>query len=264
MSRTFDTLEERWAKLAPHIEVVRPAGEGPWPVLLTFHGCGGRRPFMKAYMRAAAEAGVMAVSVDSFAPRGWGRRRVLMTVCSGLELPGWQRAGDVLAALWGVRSLPDADPTRIALGGWSHGGWAIMDLMTMTLDRPGEAMIADPDPDLLDNVRALVLAYPYCGPGALTQLRPWRRTPPALAFVGERDRVAHPDLCRRAFRQAVRSGASVETWFPPTASHAFDEETAGASVFRFDAAVFAEARQRVAGFLRETLAPSSAPPRENR
>ena len=249
----LDTLAERWASLAPHAIWRVPEGGGPFPTVLMFHGCGGRRPFLERYMDAIAGAGLAAVSIDSFAPRGWSRARALATVCTGLELPGWQRAGDVLAAIWGVARMPGADMSRFVLAGWSHGGWSIMDLMTMALDRPGDAGLSDPDPALLTGLKGLFLAYPYCGPGALTQLHAWRRTPPALAFVGERDRVAHPDLCRRAFRQAVRSGANVETWFPPTATHAFDEQTAGASVFRYDAAVFAEARDRVARFLAETF-----------
>jgi dienelactone hydrolase len=227
-----------------------------------FHGCGGRRPFLAGYMRAAAEAGVMAVSVDSFAHRGIGRTRALAMVCSGLELPGWQRAGDVLACLWGLQTIAGVDAKRVVLSGWSHGGWAIMDLMTMALERPGEAGVADPDPALLDAVKALFLAYPYCGPGALSQLREWRHAPRTFAFVGEADRVAHPGLCRRAFRTAERAGVKLETWFVPTATHAFDEKPEiGFQLverFRFDEAATAEAQRRMQGFLMDVfgLAPA--------
>ncbi len=153
-------------------------------------------------MSALSGQGVAAIAVDSFAARGWSRERALATVCTGLALPGHQRAGDILAALWGVAGMASIDSGRLALAGWSHGGWAIMDLMTMALERRGEAWVADPDSSLLSGVAALVLAYPYCGPGALTQVRPWRRSPPIFAFVGEGDLVAHPVLCRRAFRTA--------------------------------------------------------------
>ncbi len=251
--RINDTLEARWAKLAPSVEVVRPGAEGPFPTLLMFHGCGGRRPFFEGYMRAAAEAGVMAVSVDSFAFRRISRARALTTVCTGVELPGWSRAGDVLACLWGLRTIEGADPERVVLSGWSHGGWAIMDLMTMALERPGEAGIADPDPALLEAVKALFLAYPYCGPGALSQLREWRHAPPTFAFVGEADRVAHPNLCRRAFRTAERAGVQLETWFVPEATHAFDEKPdlgfQPFQRFRFDGAATAEAQGRMQEFL---------------
>ncbi len=144
------------------------------------------------------------------------------------------------------------DHHRLALAGWSHGGWAIMDLMTMALNRPGEARIARPDPALLAGVKAVVLAYPWCGAGALSQLRPWRRTPDVFAFVGEADRVARPALCRRAWRAAERAGARVETWFPAGATHAFDEDGVPVSAFRFDAALAADAEERVASFVAAT------------
>jgi hypothetical protein len=108
----LDTLSERWARLSPHIKVLRPDGNGPWPTLLMFHGCGGPRPYLDGYMRAAAEAGVMAVSVDSFTHRGIGRTRAIAAVCTGVELQGWKRAGDVLAAAWG------RGPWTAPTGGW--------------------------------------------------------------------------------------------------------------------------------------------------
>lgn len=254
MKRRADTLATRWSRLEPHIQITRPEGDGPWPTVVMFHGCGGRRPYLDDYMRDVAAAGILAVSVDSFAHRRIGRLRALAAVCTGAELQGWLRAGDVLASLWGVKRLAGVDPNRIALAGWSHGGWAIMDLMTMPLARPGEAGIADPDPTLRDEVKALVLAYPYCGPGALSQLRPWRAAPPVFGFVGEGDRVAHPGLCRRAFRTAERAGARVETWFPPGATHAFDEFDNAVARFRFDPAAFDEARSRTTAFLTEVFA----------
>lgn len=230
-----------------------PEGEGPFPAALLFHGCGGRRPYLDRYAKALTRRGVAAIRVDSFAPRGWSRRRALATVCTGLELPGWRRAGDVLAGLWGVARMEGIDAARLALAGWSHGGWAIMDLMTMGLERPGEAGLADPDPAPLAGVKAVVLAYPWCGAGALSQLRPWRRTPDVFAFVGEADRVARPALCRRAFRAVERRGARVESWHPTGATHAFDEDSAGFSTFRFDPALSAEAETRVADFLAARL-----------
>jgi dienelactone hydrolase len=249
----FDTISERWAALAPHVHRTMPAGQGPFPCALLFHGCGGRRPFLDRYMAAIARAGVAAVAIDSFAPRGWSRARALTTVCSGLELPGWRRAGDVLASVWGVSRLPDIDETRLALAGWSHGGWAIMDLMTMALERPGEVGLDDPDPGLLAGVNTLVLAYPYCGPGALSRIRPWRRAPDVFAFVGEKDRVARPAHCRRALRMAELGGARLETWHPTAATHAFDEDDGGLTPFRFDASLSTQAKDRVSRFLADRL-----------
>lgn len=251
--RRLDTLSRRWTVLAPHALWRMPDGEGPFPAVLMFHGCGGRRAFLDSYMDAIVAAGVAAVSIDSFAPRGWSRARALTTVCSGLELPGHRRAGDVLASLWGVCRTTGIDPGRLALAGWSHGGWAIMDLMTMALTRPGEAGVADPDAKLLDGVKALALAYPYCGHGALSRFRPWRRTPDVFAFVGEADRVSRPGACGRIFSRIQHAGAHVETWIVPEATHAFDEAGARFSPFRFDAPRAREAQDRLAAFLADRL-----------
>ena len=252
--RQFDTLAQRWAALAPHAIWCVPEGAGPFPTVVMFHGCGGRRGFLDHYMAAIASTGLAAVSIDSFAPRGWSRARALATVCTGLELPGHRRAGDVLASLWGVSRSARVDPERMALAGWSHGGWAVMDLMTMALTREGEAGLADPDAGLRDGVKVLALAYPYCGPGSLTQLRAWRHAPDVFAFVGDADRVSRPSVCRRAFRRMHDAGARIETWIIPGATHAFDEAAAGGSSFRFDAAVTREAEDRMARFLSKRLA----------
>jgi dienelactone hydrolase len=201
----FQTLAGRWSELEPHLKIARPAGKGPWPVVLMFHGCGGATAYLDRYMAAAAGAGAMAVLVDSFAHRRIGRKQAIATVCTGAQLQGWRRAGDVMASVWGVGAIEGAAPTEVVLAGWSRGGWSIMDLMTMPLARAGEAGLADPDPALLSRVRGLFLAYPYCGPGALTQLRAWRRCPEEVfAFVGEADRVTPPPVCRRALRARRR------------------------------------------------------------
>ncbi|HZZ36767.1 MAG TPA: dienelactone hydrolase [Caulobacteraceae bacterium] len=251
--RPLDTLEQRWSRLAPHAEIARPAGDGPFPVVVLFHGCGGKRAFLSRYVRTAMDAGVIAVAVDSFAPRGIGRARAIALVCTGLELPGWQRAGDVLAAVWGVSRMAKVDPARMVLAGWSHGSWAMMDLMTMPLTRPGEAGLADPDPGLLAPIRGQFLAYPYCGPGALSQLRPWRRAAEVFAIIGEKDAVALPAFTRRALRTAERAGSKIETWLASGATHAFDEDGAAVSRFRYDPDLAAEAERRLAAFLRRTL-----------
>jgi dienelactone hydrolase len=257
--RRLDTLAERWAMLAPHAIWCVPDGEEPFPTVLMFHGCGGRRAFLDRYMAAIASLGVAVVSIDSFGARGWSRARALATVCTGLELPGYRRAGDILASLWGVSRLKHVDPARLALAGWSHGGWAIMDLMTMSLRRRGEAGIADPDANLLNGVRALALAYPYCGPGSLSRTHAWRHSPDVFAFVGGADRVSNPDVCLRVLRRMSDYGMRIETWVIPGATHAFDEASAGASSFRFDAVLTREAEVRMARFFAVRLARVAAP-----
>ena len=122
----MDDLKRRWARLEPHMTVVGPDDAAPRPAVLLFHGCGGLRDHLPRYAEVAKAAGWRAFVIDSYGPRGWGRAFTLTAVCTGLSFRGYERAGDVLAAIQGVSARPDVDATRLSLGGWSHGGWAIM------------------------------------------------------------------------------------------------------------------------------------------
>ena len=253
----MDTLAQRWSRLEPHVKVYGPADDTPRPAVLLFHGCGGVRDLARAYGEAASTAGYRAFSIDSFAPRGWPRQYALGFVCTGLAFHGSERAGDVLAATWGVSRRKDVDAGHMALAGWSHGSWSIMDLMTMPLKRPGEAGLADPDPDCLAGVRGLFLAYPYGGLGALSRVRPWVRSPEVMGIVARRDHVTSAGDAERLYASARRGGSVVDLW-RVDATHAFDEDgTSG--LMRYDAELSRQARERFVGFLRKTLAVTDAP-----
>ena len=248
----MDTLAQRWERLKPFVQVSGPQGRRP--TVLLFHGCGGRGDFLDSYAAAAAEAGWRAVVVDSFAPRGWSRAFATAFVCTGVLLWGRERAGDVLAAVHGaVRDL-EADPARLVLAGWSHGGWSVMDLMTMPLDTAGEAGLADPSPILLKGLKGLFLAYPYGGLATLTG-RGWVRAPQVLAILAERDRVTHPRDAERLYAAVRRSGAPLEIWSVAGAAHAFDEPDSPMAPLRFQPGLAAEAMQRFKAFLDQVITP---------
>jgi dienelactone hydrolase len=250
----MDTLEQRWGKLWPHIVQVGPADEGPKPAVILFHGCGGLRDHLQTYAAAAARVGFRAFIVDSFTPRGWSRRLASHFVCIGLAFRGHARAGDVLAALWGVARLPGVDPERVVLAGWSHGAWGIMDLMTLPLTRRGEAGLENPDPRPLDRVKRLFLAYPYLNVIARSRSHPWLRKPRVFAIVPRQDHLASVRTHLRAYAAAVAAGAHVELW-PVAGTHAFDEPglKAPKRIMRHDPALAAEAVEKFERFL--TLAP---------
>lgn len=240
------SLDERWRALAPHVRVFGPKDGRPRPTVLLFHGCGGMRPHVDVYGRAAAAEGWRAFAVDSYAPRGWSRAYGVAFVCTGLAFWGRERAGDVLAAVAGVAARPEVDASRLVLGGWSHGGWSIMDLMTMA--RAEEAGVVGPM-TALDGVRSLFLAYPYGGFGALSRRRAWRRRPRVLAAIAERDHVTNSREARRLYEAPRRAGAEVELWEVPGATHSFDELT-GVFPMRYDAGLAREAEARFRSFLR--------------
>ena len=234
------------------MRVVGPADALPRPAVLIFHGCGGIRPQLDRYAQAAADAGCRAFIVDSYTHRGWSRLEAVATVCTGLRFWGRERAGDILATLHGIRQRPDIDPSRVLLSGWSHGAWSIMDLMTMPLERPGEAAVADPDPRLLDGVQSLFLGYPYGGFGALTHRRAWLRRPAVFGVIAMRDHVTWPRDSRRLYR--TLKDHELEIWEVEGATHSFDEPT-GVPPMRYDAVLLAEPVARFSAFLKRTLKP---------
>lgn len=244
----MDTLAERWTRLRPSLTVVAPEGEGPFPAVLLFPGCGGIRDHIDRYAATAVEAGWMAVTVESFRARGWSDRFVRRFVCTGLLLRGGRRAGDVLAAAWGAGTLDGVDPSRLALAGWSHGSWAIMELMTLALDRRGEAGVADPSPAALVGVRGAFLAYPYIGLVAASRWKAWKRPLRSLIVIPTRDHLASRADYDRAIRHARAAGSEIEEW-EVRATHAFDEPGLSHPKIEHDPAATEEALERFAGFL---------------
>jgi dienelactone hydrolase len=244
----MDTLAARWARLKPHVQVHGPPGRRP--AALLFHGCGGLGVHLDDYAAAATAQGVRTVVVDSYAPRGWSARFGKTFVCTGAVFRGAERAGDVLAAAHGAVSELEAE--GLVLAGWSHGGWSIMDLMTMPLTASGEAGLADPTPAPLDQLKGLFLAYPYGGLTALSRTHDWVRRPRTLAVLGEKDRVTHPRDSQRIYDRVAAGGCELEVWRVP-GRHAFDEAKTELSWLRHDRGLAAASVARFGRFLAEAL-----------
>jgi dienelactone hydrolase len=252
LSKAGGTLKARWRALKPFVRVIGPEG-GRRPTVLMFHGCGGLGSQLDDYAAAATARGVRTVVVDSFSPRGWSDRFGKNFVCTGMVFRGAERAGDVLASTHGAVAELGADPGALVLAGWSHGGWAIMDLMTMPLQAPGEAGLADPSPQVLAGVKGLFLAYPYGGLTALSRSRDWVRRPRALAVLGEKDRVTHPRDAERIYDRIRAGGCELEV-LRVAGAHAFDEQGSDLSWFRYRRELAAQSIEKFSVFLGETLA----------
>ena len=227
-------LAARAARLAPYLEVVRPAGPGPFPVVVQMHGCGGVQPMQRRYAQAARAAGVAAVIVDSLTPRGIGRLEANLTVCTGLRLRGAERAGDLLAALVWLEREPWADRRRLAAAGWSHGGWSVMD----ALAAPGAADAR------LSALGLVFLVYPYAGPVTRSLRHGWgAHRPRVRGCLAGRDAVVGRRAPRRAMDRLRADGLDVEVLELAEATHCFDDECASdpRTRYRPDLAAAAEA-----------------------
>lgn len=245
----MDTLAARWAKLEPHVAVVGPDDDRPRPAVLLFHGCGGLRDHLPRYAAAAKAAGWRAFIIDSYGPRGWSRAFTLGAVCTGVVFRGYERAGDVLAAIKGVSARPDVDASTLALGGWSHGGWSIMEMMSED-PRPGRMGVADPASCDLSGVKAVWLAYAYVGAWAFNKMKPWRHCPRVLALTARRDHLTTVRNAERVNAMIRNCGAEVESWVAD-GTHAFDEPSSNGPM-RHHPDLTEEALRRFAAFLKDT------------
>ncbi|MBX3476894.1 MAG: prolyl oligopeptidase family serine peptidase [Brevundimonas sp.] len=245
----MDTLAERWARLEPHMTLVGPDDDRPRPTVILFHGCGGLRDHLPLYAQAARAAGWRACIVDSYTPRDISHMAALAFVCTGMILRGGERSGDVLAAIHGLSQRPEVDGSRLALAGWSHGGWSIMEAMSLDPDPFGAAGLRDAEACDLSGVRAVWLAYAYVGFAAFNRMRPWRHCPRVLAVTARRDHLTTVRNAEQVNAMIRDCGAEVETWIAE-GTHSFDEPM-NAPPMRYDAALAEEARRRFVALLED-------------
>jgi dienelactone hydrolase len=248
--KAFD-LDAHAEWLAKHATVLLPKGEGPFPVVLQFHGCGGIVSMQTRYAEVARNCGFAAVIVDSLAPRRIGRREAQLTVCTLLRLRGAERAMDVLAMIHWLKSQAWAAPGRVVCAGWSHGGWSIMEAMADTRGPPARA-------ELLKSVETVVAVYPYAGPPARTLGRGWGvNRPTVYALIGGRDAVVGSKPALRTLERLAADGLDVRTLVMPDATHCFDDDEAADPRTKYCPKLEAQAHAfYTAALLKQPLPPS--------
>lgn len=229
--------------MASGLKLVTPAGPGPFPTVLLIHGCGGLRgeggrpnPIMDEYARSAVEAGWAAGILDSYGPRGWEPTWARHRVCTGARLQGFVRAADVLAGLDLLQADPRVDRHRLRIASWSHGGWAVGDLVS--LSDPGD----DSFSRTMADVEGVYFAYPYCAFPAQGGRRDWPWKGLVRFVFAELDTVQPAAGCLSLMDRARQGGSKVDMEIFPGVTHAFDERVSSSdSTFRFDPVATARA-----------------------
>lgn len=251
--------KRRRALIEPYVAMLYPPGEGPHPLVIILHGCGGVRRVSHAYAEAAVKAGCAAMIVDSLTPRGIDYEMALAQVCTGRVLWGRERAGDLYAALDIAREDPRLDPARIVLAGWSHGAWAILD--ALALDHDGQApdgMKRAPDAPF-KGVTGIFLLYPYASRPALVRRKAIEPPGPVEAILVEHDSMASETDAAAVLERAKKDGASVRWSTYGGVTHAFDEpDHHPQSLLRYDSEATAMAKTQFVAFLKRRLNPKPA------
>mgnify|MGYP000092790425 CR=1 FL=1 len=241
-----ETLERRIERLAPHYVVTRPEGDGPFPVVVMLHGCGGQRPFQDDVAEVAVRAGAAVVQIDSFAPRRISRVAAIATVCTGARLHGRERAGDLYATLAWARQQSWADASRFAAIGWSHGGWTIMDALALRAGAELEratGLSGLPD-EPLEGLAGAMLVYPYANVGSFAGRRDWRIAPRhSVAIIAERDYIVGPT--RTALERQRARGAPLDIVLFENTTHAFEDQHAEDPRVRYNAVATAREHEMV-------------------
>jgi dienelactone hydrolase len=206
-----------------HAQLYKPDGDGPFPVVIALHGCGGltghSEPVLPRYRDWAEQllkVGNAVLLPDSYGSRDVGpqcrvkerERRVLARR---------QRVDDIMASRQWLVQQPWAAHDRISLLGWSNGASALLWAV-----RP-QASSHRVEPDF----RSAVAFYPDCRVSAGLG---WSTRIPTLLLIGAKDDVSSPPACRQMVDGARGRSALTRIVVYPGAYHDFDRANLPAQV----------------------------------
>lgn len=248
------TPAEKSALLAPTYDVHVPEGEGPFPTVLMFSGCDGPADNLQTWTQAMLEQGWATIIVDSHGPRGFTDDARWRLICAGQLLTGAERAGDVAVAIDDARAMDFVDDERIALIGASHGGWAVLEYLSMadhgqvplTLTQWPDTLAGDP----LDGISGAVLLYPFCGKLSRAARRGWESPVPVLFLLADGDRIAPERDCLKIAEREAAEGLPVSSQVFAGVTHGFDQRNkAPMSALRYDEQATGQALESGTEFL---------------
>ncbi len=185
----------------------QPNSAGPSPAVVLLHSCNGNWARLdERWGRRIASWGYVALTVDSFGPRG-----IRNTCNSGAPV---DLAFDAYRALSFLVRQPFVDPDRVAVLGFSQGAWlALASVEHGAIEQTSR-----------NKFRAAVAFYPKClgSKGDMTV--------PTLILIGELDDWAPAQECRNmvegrddwGISRTHGQGVPVRLIVYPGAYHAFD------------------------------------------
>lgn len=222
----------------------RPEGTGPFPAVVLLHGCNGSPEAIDQNWGVTVSSwGYVTLSMDSFGSRG------LKNTCRGGRPD--DLFSDAYRALNYLVQQPFADPKRVAVVGFSQGGW----LTLWSAERGGIEKASE------NKFRAAVAFYPPCG-GFRSAM-----AIPTLILIGESDDWTTADACRKlvageddlGISRRKSDGPPIQIVVYPGAYHGFDVSALRTPVtyfghhMEFNKSAADQSRDALRGFLEANM-----------
>src|SRR5437016_5916304 len=195
-----------------HAQLYKPDGDGPFPVVIALHGCGGlaghSEPVQARYRDWAEQllkAGKAVLLPDSYGSRELGPQ---CHVGEHKIRARRERVADITASREWLVQQPWAARDRISLLGWANGASALLWAV-----RPQHSHDIEPD------FRSAIAFYPDC---RISSGLGWSARVPTLLLIGAKDDVSSPPACRQMIDGARGRSALARIVVYPGAYHDFD------------------------------------------
>jgi dienelactone hydrolase len=192
------------------------ADEERFPAVILIHGSGGVGPHEERWADELASIGAATFILDSFSARGINETAEDQSRLSlGAMIVDAYRAAELLA------SHPRIDPNRIALMGFSRGGYASLYASLTRFQRLHQRVPLE--------FVAYVAFYPFCNATFIDDTQVSDR--PIRIFHGTADDYTPISPCREYVERLRRAGKDVQLIEYPGAQHGFDSPGREPSVF---------------------------------
>jgi dienelactone hydrolase len=196
-----------------HAQLYKPDGDGPFPVVIALHGCGGLgghsepvQPRYRDWAEQLLQGGSAVLLPDSFGSRELGPQcRVKERQVHARS----DRVADIMASRQWLVQQPWAARDRISLLGWAHGASALLWAVRPQLSS------RNVEPDF----RSAIAFYPDC---RISAGLGWSARVPTLLLIGAQDDVSSPPACRLMVEGARGRSALARIVVYPSAHHDFD------------------------------------------
>ena len=229
---SYGTLspEARAKALASYTSLKFPKKGESFPLAILLPGCMGWHPHHTEWETRLLKSKFAVLHVNSFKARGLTRPRDLQReVCSGRQVTGDERAGDLASVLGDVWRNSKIRAENSLIMGWSHGGWTALDFLVMLENRLTPPNLSRSPSLDVGNFRAALLFYPYCGSAGFNWSGGLPRGVDGYIFHGSRDVITSPRECKRRIERLKKRGGNLEFVELQNAGHWFDNRAARAA-----------------------------------